>query len=202
MCLRVPPRLIVAVLFVAAVIPTYCQTVPAARQGGMPFVVGAGFSDFSIDWGPGKRMVGITAWADWLPNSFPGVLRGLGIEATGHAIDGGVPTGISKMRQDTALGGPIYSWDAHRGMRPYVKYVLGIGSIDFPSFPNGPSSYTHDTFLVSAPAGGAEFHVMQHIWVRADYEYQFWHQTFGPHDLTPNGFTVGATYDFRQLTSR
>ncbi len=199
MCLRLPPS-IVAVLFVATVVPA--QTVPAARQGGVPIVVGAGMSDFSIDWGPGQRMVGISAWADWLPNSLPGVMRGLGIEAVGHAIDNSRPAGIPTMRQDTGLGGPIYTFVPHRGFRPYIRYVLGIGSIDFPAFPNAPKSYTHDTFLVTAPGGGTEYHIAQHFWVRVDYEYQFWHETFGSHDLTPNGFSVGASYDFRPLASQ
>ena len=199
MHLKLISKLIPAALFVAAAVPACSQAPPAARQGGLPIVVGAGMSDYSVDWGFGRRMVGVTVWADWLPDNFPGALRGLGIEAVGHAIDYDVPTGLSKMRQDTVLGGPIYSWHPYRGVRPYAKYVIGVGSIDFPPFAGSPSWYSHDTFLVTAPAGGAEVHAWQHVWIRADYEYQFWHQTFGPHDLTPNGFTVGATYDFRPL---
>ena len=59
MRLKLTPKLILAALFVAAVFPVYSQVSPAARQGGVPIVVGAGFSDFSLDWGPGKRMEGI-----------------------------------------------------------------------------------------------------------------------------------------------
>lgn len=193
---KLPPKFIFAALFAAAVAPIYSQTLPAARQGGVPIVVGAALSDYSVDWGPGQRMIGISAWADWLPNSFPGVMRGLGIEAVGHAINYDVPSGISRMRQDTIQGGPMYVFNPYRGIRPYARYVFGIGSIDFP--PSG--TYSHDTFFVSSPGGGAEFHAWQHIWIRADYEYQFWHQTFGAHDLTPNGFTVGVSYDFRPPT--
>lgn len=190
---KLTPKLFLAALFAAAVVPIHSQVAPAARQGGVPIVVGAGFSDYSIDYGPGNRMVGISAWVDWLPDSFPGPLRRLGVEATGHAIDYGLPAGFTRMRQDTAEGGPIYIWHPYPNIRPYLKYVFGIGSIDFP--PSG--TYSHDTFFVSSPGGGAEFHAWKHVWIRADYEYQFWHQTFGPHDLTPQGFTVGASYDFR-----
>jgi opacity protein-like surface antigen len=193
MRLKLTPKLILTALFVAVVLPVYSQVSPAARQGGPPFVVGGGVSDFSIDYGPGKRMLGITAWADWYPNNLPGVLNGLGIEVTGHDINYDRPGGIGRMRQDTGLGGPIYTWDRYRNFRPYIKYVMGIGSIDFAS--SGP--YRHDTFGVFAPGGGVEYHAWRHIWIRGDYEYQFWHHTFGPHDLTPNGFTVGASYDFR-----
>ncbi|SPE32298.1 conserved exported hypothetical protein [Candidatus Sulfotelmatomonas gaucii] len=198
MRLMLPHKLILAALFVAAVVPIYSQVAPSARQGGLPIVVGVAFSDFSIDQGPGRRMVGISAWADWLPSRFPGVLRGMGIEGLGHAINYDRPAGISRMRQDTVEGGPIYAWNPYRGVRPYVRYVFGIGRIDFP--PSG--KYSHDEFFVAAPGGGAEFHAWQHVWIRADYEYQFWHHTFGPHDLTPNGFTIGASYDFRPPVSK
>jgi hypothetical protein len=191
-------RLISGVLFVLAAIPVCSQTTPAATRGRVPVVVGTGMSDFSIDWGPQRRMEGISAWVDYFPNRLPVVLNGLGIEVQGHAIDVGVPAGISKMRQDTGEGGAVYEWNHFRNFRPYAKYLFGIGSIDFP--PVG--TYSHDTFFVSSPGGGAEYRIWQHVWVRGDYEYQFWHHTFGPSDLTPNGITIGASYDFRPVPGR
>ena len=50
-----------------AVVPAHSQVTPAATQGGLPVVVGLGGADFSIDWGPGTRMEGITAWVDYYP---------------------------------------------------------------------------------------------------------------------------------------
>jgi len=195
MRLKLPPKLILAALFVAAVFPVYSQVAPAAHQGNIPIVIGGGFSDFSLDWGPGKRMEGISAWIDWYLNRMPKVLNGLGFEAAGHDINYGRPPGFSKMRQDTAEAGPIYAWNHYRNFRPYVKYLAGIGSIDFP--PPVPD-YSHDTFLVLSPAAGVEYRAWGHVWIRGDYEYQYWHQFFGgPHDLNPNGVTVGASYDFR-----
>ena len=172
MRLKLPLKLILAVLFVVAVFPAHSQVTPAARQGSVPIVVGAGFSDFSLDWGPGKRMEGISAWVDWYPNRMPAALHGLGIEAAGHDINYGLPAGFTRMRQDTGLGGLIYSWNRFHNFRPYVKYLAGVGSIDFPN----TSTYTHDTFSVFAPAGGLEYRAWGHIWIRGDYEYQFWHQ--------------------------
>jgi opacity protein-like surface antigen len=102
------------------------------------------------------------------------------------------------MRQDTGLGGAIYDWNRYRKFRPYAKYLVGVGSIDFPPF----GTYSHDTFLVFAPGGGVEYRAWRHIWIRGDYEYQFWQHVFGPHDLTPTGFTIGASYDFRPLASQ
>jgi hypothetical protein len=198
---KLPPRLIPAVLFVVAVFslqsPLYSQVRPDATQGGLPLVVGAGFSNYATDWGPGNRMDGISAWVDFYPNHLPAVLHGLGLEAEGRDINFGRPASLSNMRQDTGMGGVIYAWDRHPRFRPYVKFLAGVGSIDFP--PAG--TYSHDTYLVTAPAGGVEVRVWQHVWVRANYEYQFWHQVFGPTDLNPNGITVGASYDFRRWRS-
>jgi len=193
MHLKLTSKLIFAVLILTAVLPIHSQASPAAIQGGVPIVVGAGFSDFSIDWGPGKRMEGISAWADWFPNRLPAVLNGLGVEAEGRDIDFGRPAGVTKVRQDTGLGGLIYTWNRYLNVRPYVKYLAGVGSIDFP--PAG--TYSHDTFSVFSPGGGVEYRAWRHIWIRGDYDYQFWHHTFGNNDLTPTGFTIGASYDFR-----
>jgi opacity protein-like surface antigen len=192
MRIKLPPRLIPAILFVVAGLPLHSQVRPAATQGGVPVVVGVGFSDYSLDWGPDKRMEGISAWVDVYPR-VPKVLNGLGIEATGHAIDFGDPFGSLHIQQDTAEIGPIYTINRYRKFRPYGKYLLGIGSIDFPF--SGP--YKHDTFLVFSPGAGVEYRAWRHVWLRADYEYQFWHHTLGDSDLDPNGITVGASYDFR-----
>jgi opacity protein-like surface antigen len=181
-------------LLVTTVMPVYSQVSPAATQGGVPIVIGGGYSNYSIDWGPGQRMQGYSAWVDYYPNRLPAVLNGLGVEGEGHAID--FARRVPRMRQDTAVAGPIYSWNRYRNFRPYVKFLIGVGSIDFPPPPGYPY-YSHDTFSVYAPAGGLEYHVWQHIWIRGDYEYQFWHHTFGNSDLTPTGFTIGASYDFR-----
>ena len=198
MRMKLIPRLISAVLVVLASLPVYSQVSPAANRGGVPIVVGVGMSDFSIDWGPSRRMEGISAWVDYYPNRLPRIIQGLGIEAEGHAIDFGRPSALSKMRQDTGEVGAIYAWNRYRNFRPYGKFLFGIGSIDFPP-PAAFPTYSHDTFLVSSPGGGAEYRVWQHVWVRGDYEYQFWHHAFGPTDLNPNGFTIGASYDFRPV---
>jgi len=120
-------------------------------------------------------MEGISAWVDWYPNRLPAVLHGLGIEAAGHDINYGLPAGFSRMRQDTGEGGAIYAWNHFHNFRPYVKYLAGIGSIDFPS----TSTYTHDTFSVLSPGAGVEYRAWGHIWIRGDYEYQYWHTPLG-----------------------
>ncbi|MGA3049931.1 MAG: outer membrane beta-barrel protein [Terracidiphilus sp.] len=192
------PKLTLAFFFVAATIPVFSQVAPAAEEGGLPLVVGVGISDYDLDWGYGSRMIGISAWADWQLEHLPGQLRNLSIEAEGHAIDYDRPARVpSTMRQDTGLGGLSYTWRHYRNLRPYAKFLGGIGSIDFGEIPPPNPFYTHDTFSVFAPGGGVEYRFWRQFWVRGEYEYQFWQHTFGPRDLTPSGFTIGASYHFR-----
>jgi hypothetical protein len=190
MRLKLIPELFATALFMAAISPACAQVGPSAVQGGLPIVVGAGFSNYAMDYGT-ARMDGIAAWIDFYPRGLPRVISGLGIEAEGRDINFGRPSNIPRLRQDTGLIGVIYPWNHYRNFRPYAKYLAGQGSYDFPPLGN----YTHDTFLVLAPGGGAEYRVWQDVWVRADYEYQFWH--LWAHDPTPQGLTFGVSYDFR-----
>jgi opacity protein-like surface antigen len=193
---RLFPKLIMAGLVITATIPAFSQVAPAATggAGSLPLVVGGGISDFDLDYGHGRRMEGISAWVDWNFNRTPRFLHGIGIEFEGHDINLNRPASLPKMRQDTALGGVTYHWRHFHNIDPYVKMMGGIGSIDFGDTKN--PLYTHDTFNVYAPGGGVEYRVWRRVWVRADYEYQYWHHTFGPNDLTPQGFTFGASYHF------
>lgn len=193
MHLKLILRLFPALLLALAFLPLHSQVRPAATQGGLPVVIGLGGADYAIDWGPGTRMQGITAWVDFYPWGMPPKIHGLGAEIEGRDLNFNRPHGIPKMRQDTALAGPIYSFSHFRKIKPYAKFLAGIGSIDFPGFPG----YTHDTFLILAPGGGADFKLWHQFWARGDYEYQNWHHTFGNNDLNPNGVSFGVLYDFR-----
>jgi opacity protein-like surface antigen len=196
---RLIGRLSLAVLFVATAIPALSQVSPSASEGGLPLVVGVGISDWNLDYGSGRRMEGISAWVDYYPRHVPSLLHGIGLEIEGHDINFNRPSALTKMRQDTGEGGLIYAYDRFPHFRPYAKFLAGIGSIDFPPFPGVPD-YSHDTRQVYSPGGGAEFQVYRHLWVRGDYEYQVWGPLFGsPNHLTPSGFTIGASYDFRRL---
>jgi hypothetical protein len=187
------PKLFLLMWLLAALPPAIAQVVPSAGEGGaIPIVTGGGYSNFSMDWGPGHRSSGITAWVDVYP--FRGIIRDLGIEAEGRASRWGNP--VPNLREDTAQMGGIYSLSRYSRIRPYGKFLMGIGSIDFPPFQNTPN-YTHDTFTVTSTAGGADFQLYQHVWIRAEYQYQWWHHVFND-TLTPNGITVGAHWDFRK----
>jgi len=191
------PKLVVAFSFAFALVPARAQVAPQADQYIIPVVAGLGGADFAIDWGAGTRMEGITAWVDVFPPVFPRKLDGIGFEVEGRDLNFNRPSAISKMRQDTGLIGPIYALPRYKVFRPYVKFLAGIGSIDFPTIAH--TNYSHDTFLVTAPAGGAEVRVWGHLWLHADYQYQTWYHTFGSHNLNPNGVSFGTSYDFRPI---
>jgi len=189
------PASFAVLLFWVVVAPAHAQVEPDATQGGSPLVLGAGYSNFDLDYGQSRRMQGITAWADWHLRHMPGWLDGLSIEAEGRDINFGRPASLPIMRQDTILGGALYQWSHYRNFKPYGKYLAGLGSIDFPNI--GNPSYTHDTRTVFAPGGGFDYYLGHGVSFRADYEYQFWRHLFGPYDLNPNGVTVGVVYSLR-----
>ena len=186
---------LLALFFLGVALPCRAQVTYSAEGGGkVPFTVGAGVSNFSDDWGVlNPRQTGMSVWVDWRFPHMPRVLNGLGVEFEGRTLQWGTPSYLPGHRMDTALGGPIYQFRRYKRIRPFGKYLLGIGSIDFP-IPG--SNYNHDTRVVFEPGVGADLRVWNSISVRGTYDYQFWHQIFGLNDLNPNGFTIGAVYDF------
>jgi len=98
----------------------------------------------------------------------------------------------------------MYEWHHYRNFRPYVKGLMGFGSIYFGECLAlcSTTPYTHDTRTVYAPGGGVEYRAFRSIWVRGDWEYQFWPQLTGNTYLNPQGFTIGAVYDFSRRSGR
>jgi opacity protein-like surface antigen len=188
-------KLVLAALFLAAAIPAFSQVAPAATEGGLPLVVGAGFSDFYTDWN--GRLAGATVWADWNFYHGPSFLHGFGIEVEGRDLNYGRTGDVPNLRQDTAGGGAIYTWRHYRNFHPYGKFLLEYGSTDFKTTAN--LNYKHDTRTVDAPGGGLEYRAFRNIWVRGDYEYQFWTDFFHHHTMNPQGFTIGVSYDFKHI---
>lgn len=190
-------KVILVTIFLAASIPLFSQVAPGANEGGLPIVVGAGFSTYGSDWA--GRIQGGTLWIDWNFKRLPSALNGLGIEAEGRDLNFGRTTAPPSLRQDTAEGGPIYTWRRYHNIHPYTKFLIGYGSIDFEHLlPN----YSHDSRTVFAPGGGVNYRVWRNVWVRGDYEYQFWTDFFHHHALNPEGFTIGASYDFGHVHAR
>ncbi len=198
--LLVPPILTVSLIFAA--LPAFSQTVaPYQSKASLPFAFGGGPSAYNPDWGHGI-MYGGSVWADWYPRQLPRSLDGLGIELEARDIrynrhpepNQPARSGQANTTEDTVGGGFTYSWRYFRNFHPYVKGIFSIGSVDF--ITNSPT-YSHDTRFVMAPGGGVEYRIYRPIWARVDYEYQIWGKLFGNGDvLTPEGLTVGVSYDF------
>jgi opacity protein-like surface antigen len=153
--------------------------------------VGAGVSDYKMDFGPGHEWGG-TLWFDANLSHAPSFLDGLGIEieARDLSLHRG-PFLPNDFRTDTLGGGLKYSWRHFHNFRPYVKFLGSYGSLDI--YKNG----YHFTWVEWAPGGGIEYRAFGNLWLRADYEYQDWNNIFqNGYDLDPQGFTVGAQYEF------
>jgi opacity protein-like surface antigen len=160
------------------------QVAPAAKLGGLPIGITAGFSDYNIDYGPGRRMQGLVAEASL------GLFHGLGIDGSARAIFMNTPSQITRMQQNTYLGGVFYETPGIWKIRPFARFAGGIGTIEFPS--RNPL-YTRDSYNVYALSGGAEYPITPKVFVRVEYEHQAWHHYHSLNDLTPSGWTVGAT---------
>lgn len=189
---------ILTVSLFAPLFPAFSQVVPAYTGRSLPLSVGFGPSSYDVDWGHG-RMYGFTVWADYYPGFIPSSLRGLGVEIEARDISMDRSYTQPNVRQDTAGGGPIYTWRHFRNFHPYAKFLYEYGSYDFTVF-QAPD-YKHDTRSLWAAGGGLEYRVYRPIWVRADYEYQTW-QTLLGRTPNPQGFTVGFALDFSHSGQR
>jgi Outer membrane protein beta-barrel domain len=197
--LLVLPILTVSLLLAA--LPAVSQTVaPYQTQRSIPIVFGIGPSAYNPDWGHGI-MYGGSVWVDWYPKNLPPFLNGFGVEAEARDISlnkhpnpgqsDPQRSGQENTKEDTAGGGVIYAWRYFHSVHPYVKAIFSQGSVDF----IGTPTYNHDTRLVMAGGGGLEYRIYRPIWARVDYEYQVWGKLLGNNVLTPEGLTVGVSYD-------
>jgi opacity protein-like surface antigen len=186
-------KVLSAVLFLCASSPAHSQVVPPAETPGLPLTVGIGYSNFYSDWS--GRISGVTAWIDFDFYRAPSYLRGLAVEAEGRDLSFGLTGTDPKLRFDTIAGGALYKVRLYPNFHPYAKFLFGFGSMDFTT----PSpTYSHDTRFFLAPGGGLDYRLTRAIWLRGDYEYQFWTDYFRKHALNPNGITVGAFYNFHR----
>jgi opacity protein-like surface antigen len=187
---------VLAVSILAVTVPAWSQTVPAYQENSLDLSVGVGASSYDVDWGHG-RMYGETIWADWYPHGLPSKLHGLGLEVEARDIshDRHLQPQFN-LRQDTAGGGPIFSWRHFRNFHPYAKFLISDGSYDFSPVPVGPDKYySHASLILWAPGVGVEYRIHRSIWMRADYEYQTWQTLLGK-TPNPQGITVGMAYNF------
>lgn len=191
------PMLILAALFQAAAFPLSAQVHPSAEQGGWPLVVGSGYSTINMDWGNSNttgnpRLInGVSVWAEWY--RIPYFPRALGLGIKGEHVRWNQPADVPGLGFDAGLAGPIYRWKRYQRFDVFAKGYFGFGGLYIA--PTGTNS--HYTRFVSAPGVGGDVRVWNSIYVRADYEYQFWPHLFSKqHTLNPHGYTLGLSYDF------
>ncbi|MGA8728704.1 MAG: outer membrane beta-barrel protein [Terracidiphilus sp.] len=185
--------LLLAIVLICASIPAFSQVVPEIGHPGkgLPLSVGVAFSTYHSDWD--SRLNGGAVWADYNFYKLPPLLDGLGLEIEGRDLNYGRTGADPKLRQDTLEGGVIYTTHFYRRFHPYGKFLFGYGSIDFTS-PN--PNYSHDTRTMYVPGVGADTRFYKSLWLRVNYEYQFWPSFFRYHTLNPDGWDVGVAYDF------
>jgi opacity protein-like surface antigen len=194
--------LTLSVLLVCVVFPACAQSVPAAigQSGFSPLAVGIGFSGYNPDYDHG-HLLGSTLWIDYTPDFLPTSLRGLGVEMEARDLNyGRSTTQPPNLRQDVGAGGVLYSMPHFHGFRPYTKFLMGLGNTDETA---KTGVRYNDSRTVTIVGGGIDFRAIRKVWVRADYEYQFWPDFFKHANkaipagvLNPQGFTLGAVYHF------
>ena len=165
------------------------QVVAAGKGGNQQLYVGGTFSNFSPDYG-WQRLYGIGAYADY--NLSPT----LGVEAEGRFQRFNQ---LANIHEDSYLIGPRYSYHRRRYTLS-AKGLVGIGYFNF------PENAAHGTYFAIGLGGGLDYRLTRRIYVRGEYEYQFWPGFVGPPDptpiplanrpngLTPSGFSVGFSY--------
>jgi len=180
-------RLLFALIFFFFAIPVTAkaQVAPAAYGGGRPIGVGFGMSDYSLDYGSGRRMAGPVVRLGI------GLFHGLGVDGSARSLFMFTPTDLTRMQQSTFTGGVFYDAPAIFGFRPFLRGSGGLGLIEFPS-PN--PKYTRDSYSLYAESGGFEFHIVDRAYLRAEYEYQNWLDFRKGKELNPQGATLGVTY--------
>jgi opacity protein-like surface antigen len=212
-----------AAFLVCVAFSALAQITPSATESKLPFAVGAGLSGYNSDHG-NSHLLGATLWLDYSPTRTPRLLRGIGVEAEARDLNYGRSSSQPNLREDTAEGAVIYSWPHYLNIRPYGKFLMGLGNTDYGNYAldsscpdstianmgggNADSGSAtlcryHDSRTIAGTGGGVEFRAKHSVWVRIDYEYQFW-PNFFKHLMTtqpagllnPQGVTVGVMYHF------
>jgi len=163
------------------------QAAPAVR-GGQGLWVGGEYSNFTPDFGAAQRLTGPGVYVDLNWNgryAFEGEARFLRFN------------GLNGQYEDNYLFGPKISFFRRGKFRPYGKFLIGVGKLNF------PYQIGYGTYFAMAPGGGLDYRLSRRITLRAEYEYQIWPNAPGiagiPNDLKPNGFSAGVAYRIPHL---
>lgn len=157
--------------------------------------IGAGFSNADSGYRYiSNRINGATLYVDL------DLSPHLGVEGEFHYLKDGHTGAYEK----TYEIGPRYSLTYNR-FSPYVKAMYGRGVFNFT-----PDSSPPDYIIVAniaynlfAVGGGVDYHLLPHVNLRGEYEYQHWlgfpdfpSYIDVPKGLNPSILTIGAAYHF------
>lgn len=190
---------LIAIFLLTATAPLFSQTIESARENGpQQWTIGSGVSYFTPDYGPG-RMAGETLWIDNSLNRIPSFLSGLSVDFEARDLSFARSTNEPVTRVDTAAGGAMYKWNHFRGVTPYGKFTAGLGNVDYLS---AGDNRRHQDRTITGMGGGCDIRAFRAIWVRADYEYDYWPNFWYTKaaspgaPLNPQGLTIGGVYHF------
>lgn len=166
--------------------PAHAQVAPSAYRSTQSIWVGAEYSNISASfpYQSNQRLFGVGVFADFKWNGR------IGLEGDARFLHFG---GFENSTESSYLAGPKVYFLSRGRFQPYGKFLLGEGRIHYP-FQIGDASY-----LALAPGAGSDYRLSRRWTVRAEYEYQIWHNSPGyanepKHELTPNGFHIGVAY--------
>ena len=178
--------------------PVNAQVAPSATQDGLRFKVGAGFSDYAGDLNNGQLQGG-ALWVDFVPPRLPSFLRGFGLEAEARGVTASntSPAEPGALRQSTVGGGPTYTYLRYSRFHPYAQFIVSYAGQSFNLGEGGGEQF--ETQKAYAFGGGIDYRAYSNLWVRGDYEYQFWPDAFGIPSwyLDPHGVTLGLAWEFK-----
>jgi opacity protein-like surface antigen len=162
------------------------QVGPAARGGNARLLAGGQYSYFHTDFPSTVDMHGIGAYANFF------FTPRFGAEGELRFIYFGDFHGENQ--KNYLIGPKVYIRPFGR-IKPYAKFLIGLGSIRY------PFNIGSGTYFAYAPGGGIDYRVFHDWYFRADYEFQFWPSAPGipgePNNgLTPRGVSGGLAYRF------
>src|ERR1700728_592999 len=196
--------LVALLLFPAALI---AQNSESATGGEAAITAGVEFSSFNPDWGCvnsapfgcSDELYGPTAVFDFDLHQKYG-LEGEARWLHYHGLGGQV--------EPNYVAGPRYRLFRFHRLTGWGKLGLGGGWITTPFYP--AAGTLKGSYFIYAPGGTLNYRLSHTIFLRADYEWQFWPSFAGPPSynsatgqvlqnnsgLTPNGLSVGVVYRF------
>lgn len=166
-----------------------------AAVGASPHLwVGVEGSDFRTDYNPiGGRLLGIGVYGDYY------IKRSIGLEGEVRFLDLNKPSGQT---QKSFLAGPtgtVYRW---RNLSGNVKFLVGVGTINYPYIPNTTTSLGYGSYFELEPGGNVEYRLTSRLKIRGEYDYQFLPSAPGiaitfpapSNGLTESGYSGGISY--------